>query len=74
MDAERITAALAKIEQARRMLDEGVRELAAATSVAVTNVVSPRNVRRPPGESDELAAARAKRILRAHGFVPTRER
>jgi hypothetical protein len=74
MDAGRITAALAKIEQARRMLDEGVRELAAATSVVATSVVSPRSVRRPPGASDDLAAARAKRILRAHGFVPTRER
>ena len=69
MNAGRIAAALAKIEQAQRMLDEGVRDLAAATSVAPGDVV-PRTIRRPPGESDEVAAARARRILREKGFVP----
>ncbi len=69
MNAGRIAAALAKIEHAQRMLDEGVRDLAAATSV-VPGDVAPRTIRRPPGESDEVAAARARRILREKGFVP----
>jgi hypothetical protein len=73
MDAERMASAMAKIEQARRMLEEGVRELAAAASLPA-NDVRPRPMRRPPGESDEVAAARAKRILRAHGFVSTRDK
>ena len=73
MDPARIASALAKVEQARRMLDDAVRELAEAAAIPA-NDVRARSVRRPAGESDEVAAARARRILRAHGFVSTRER
>ena len=73
MDAARVARAAAKVEHARRMLDEALRDLAEA-STAPANDVCPRNVKRPPGESNEIAAARAKRILRAHGFVSTRDR
>jgi hypothetical protein len=68
-----IALAVARLEHARRMLDDAVREIADAASIPA-NDIRPRRVRRPAGHSDDVAAARAKRILRAHGFVPTGDR
>jgi hypothetical protein len=67
-EGERLIAA------GRAMLGEDVDAGDGPDSTRVRTAVKVRRLRpitRPPGESDELAATRARRILREKGFVPT---
>ncbi len=62
--------AAAKIAQARRLIDEGLALLAGDAVDGECLARLPRRMTRPAGESDEVAAAKARRILREKGFVP----
>lgn len=55
-----------------RALDDGVAGVPEAPS-SRSRVRRARAIERPAGESDELAAARAQKILRGRGFI-ARER
>jgi hypothetical protein len=65
-----VQAAFAKLTEARRLIDEGLALLGGAVVHEDMPARVPRRMTRPPGESDELSAARARRILQEKGFVP----
>lgn len=62
--------AVAKIAEGRRLIDEGLALLAGDVVQGEGPARVPRRMTRPPGDSDEVAAAKARRILREKGFVP----
>lgn len=62
--------ALAKITEGRRLIDEGLALLAGEVVHEKSLARVRRRMTRPAGESDEVAAAKARRILREKGFVP----
>jgi hypothetical protein len=62
--------ALAKIAEGRRLIDEGLALLAGDVVHEESLARVRRRMTRPAGESDEVAAAKARRILREKGFVP----
>ena len=62
--------AAAKIAEGRRLIDEGLALLAGDVVHGEGFARLPRRMTRPAGESDEVAAAKARRILREKGFVP----
>jgi hypothetical protein len=62
--------AAAKIAEGRRLIDEGLALLAGDVVRGEGPARVARRMTRPPGDSDEVAAAKARRILREKGFVP----
>jgi hypothetical protein len=62
--------AAAKIAEGRRLIDEGLALLAGDVVDGGSFARVGRRMTRPAGESDEVAAAEARRILREKGFVP----
>jgi|HubBroStandDraft_6_1064221.scaffolds.fasta_scaffold955709_2 hypothetical protein len=62
--------AAAKIAKGRRLIDEGLALLAGDVVDGESFARVERRMTRPAGESDEVAAAKARRILREKGFVP----
>jgi hypothetical protein len=62
--------AAAKIAEGRRLIDEGLALLAGDVVQGEGPARVARRMTRPPGDSDEVAAAKARRILREKGFVP----
>ena len=62
--------AAAKIAEGRRLIDEGLALLAGDVLHGESFARVGRRMTRPAGESDEVAAAKARRILREKGFVP----
>lgn len=62
--------AATKIAEGRRLIDEGLALLAGDVVHGEGLARLPRRMTRPAGESDEVAAAKARRILREKGFVP----
>ncbi len=67
---KRVQLAAARIAEGRRMIDEGLALLAGDVVHRDGPARVPRRTTRPAGESDEVAAAKARRILREKGFVP----
>jgi hypothetical protein len=61
---------VAKIVEGRRLIDEGLALLAGDVVHGESFARVGRRMTRPAGESDEVAAAKARRILREKGFVP----
>jgi hypothetical protein len=62
--------AAAKIAEGRRLIDEGLALLTGDVVHGESFARVGRRMTRPAGESDEVAAAKARRILREKGFVP----
>jgi hypothetical protein len=62
--------AAAKIAEGRRLIDEGLALLTGDVVQGEGPARVARRMTRPPGDSDEVAAAKARRILRERGFVP----